>query len=99
MRSRSGAELDPQAERMAQGVQVGIVAGKAVRQLLVEQLCAHLFQGRAGSKHLGDDVGTTTLILDHALQAAYLAFDPFEPVEQLLVGRGHFVFDFGPPTW
>ena len=83
---------------MAQGVQAGIVAGKATRQLLVEQLGANLLQGRAGGKHLGDDVRATALIVDHALQAAYLAFDPLEPVEQFLVGGCSCVFDLGPPA-
>ena len=83
---------------MAQAVQVGIVAGKATRQLLVEQLGAHLFQGRARGKDLGDDVGTAPLVLDHALQAADLTLDPLEPVEDLLVGE-QFVFDLGPPKW
>jgi hypothetical protein len=83
---RAGAKLYPEAKRVPQGVQVGIVAGKAARQLLIEQLGAHLFQGRARGKHLGDNVRAAPLVLDHALQAAYLALDPLEPVEQLLVG-------------
>jgi hypothetical protein len=66
---------------MAQRVQVGVVARKAARELVIEQLRAHLFQGRARGEHLSDDVRTATLILGHTLQAAYLALDPLEPVE------------------
>jgi hypothetical protein len=34
-----------------------------------------------GGRHLGQDIYAVLVLLYHALQTAYLAFDPAEPVE------------------
>jgi hypothetical protein len=66
-------------------------------ELLVEQEHTNLFQCRTGSEHLRDDLGTVSLFLDHALKTPYLALDPFQSIEDLLVGWLYWVTDHVSP--
>ena len=57
-------------------------------QVILQQLTPHPAQRLLHRLHLGQHVGTVTLVLDHALEAAHLALDAAEPVEYGLLGFG-----------
>ena len=68
------------------------VGKQAIGQVAVEDGEAGLFEARAGSEELGEDVLAGAAFFEHFAEAADLAFDPAEPVEKPLVivnGYGH----------
>ena len=59
----------------------------AVTRVIVEQPEGDLVEGGLHGGDLGEHVDAVAVVLDHALDAADLALDPGEAVEELRLGR------------
>src|SRR6478672_1770276 len=62
-------------------------AGDAVLHVLLEHLQRHGFERGADRTELGQDVDAVAVVLDHARDAAHLALDAREPLQELLLVR------------
>ena len=63
-------------------------AHHAVARVLVEEPERDLVQRGVDRRDLGEDVDAVAIVLDHALDAADLALDPAQALEQLVLGGG-----------
>lgn len=57
----------------------------AVRNVITQNLLFHAPQRRAHGGDLRDDIDAVSILRDHARKAAYLTFDPIEPLEARLL--------------
>ena len=84
-------------------------AGDAVADVLVEDLERERLERRVDGGDLGEDVDAVAVVLDHPLDAAHLAFDAVQALdERVLVlrvavdvglGLGGLAHDFTPSRW
>src|SRR5512138_3725737 len=70
----------------------------AVPGMPVEQAECHLVQSGLDGSDLGEDVDAVTVVLDHPLDATYLALDAAEPAVELLLGGGVAAFGCHAPS-
>ena len=84
--SRSMAWLASVTRRSASSAAPGDGVGDAVPQVLVEQGDGHALErlGRRGD--LGEDVDAVGVLVDHPLEAAHLALDAAQPLEDVVLG-------------
>ena len=59
----------------------------AMRQVVVEQPQGHRLQRLRHGRDLGEDVNAVLILLNHALQAPCLTFDPAQPFELGVLAR------------
>src|SRR5579863_6612483 len=67
---------------------LGDGAGDAVAEVFFQQPKCHRLQGLGGGGYLGEDVDAVLVVLDHALEAADLPFDPAQPDEVVVLVLG-----------
>jgi ATP-dependent DNA helicase RecQ len=87
--SRSTARLASSTRRPASlAVAAGHGVGHAMVQVVVEEFDGDALQGACRRRDLGQDVDAVRVGLHHALQAADLALDPAEALQQIVLRRG-----------
>ena len=93
-RSRSGTSAQFEEQLLEFG-DVGI--GLLVRHRRCHQFEPNAVERRPGGGELGDDVTTLCLFFDKALNATDLAFDPAEPVHDVIARFGGKLHKFRIP--